>query len=131
MQKTILCIDNDPGMVATCGAILENHGYHALLACDGHYGLYLLERHGVDALLLDYGMPEMDGEAVVNEIVRRELDVPVILMTGNDDIPSELIGRVRLLVEKPVQAAELLVNLESVTTVPGNENETRSYEPRT
>ena len=68
----------------------------------------------------------MDGEAVVNEIVRRELDLPVILMTGNDDIPSELIGRVRLFVEKPVKAAELLVNLESVTTVLGNEDQTRS-----
>jgi DNA-binding response OmpR family regulator len=55
MPHTVLCIDNDPGLVSLYSMVFADSGYHVLLACDGHYGLYLLHRNVVHVVVLDYG----------------------------------------------------------------------------
>jgi CheY-like chemotaxis protein len=68
---TILCIDDNRAGLAIRKLLLEHQGYSVLTAEDGVIGLSLLERHPVDAVVLDYRMPGMDGDAVAQIIRQR------------------------------------------------------------
>jgi two-component system nitrogen regulation response regulator NtrX len=125
MQKTILCVDNDSAILTLYRSILQEEGYNVLVAPDGRYALDLLERHFVDAVLLDYEMPNMDGVQTLSEIAQRDLNVPTILITGSDTVPISAASQVWGVVEKPVRADQLLSILSSVTTATRQEADER------
>ncbi len=62
-KKLILCIDDHQPGVRARKLILEAAGYRVLTANSGTIGLRLLRRHRVHFVVLDYRMPQMDGEA--------------------------------------------------------------------
>jgi len=101
MQKTVLCIDNDPSILMIYRAILADSGYNVLVVLDGHLGLNLLDHHKVDAAVIDYEMPEMDGGRVAMELSIRKADVPIVLLSGYNDIPVGVMGHVQAFAEKP------------------------------
>ena len=82
MQKTVVCIDNDPGILVIYRSILADCGYEVLIAPEGRFGLHQLEHHVVDVVLVDYDMPEMDGGIVAAEISRRMPNVAIVLISG-------------------------------------------------
>ena len=64
--------------------LLESRGYDVVEACDGHEALTVIEQTRPDILLLDIGMPKMDGFAVVRELRQdpRLAKLPVIAVTA-------------------------------------------------
>ena len=95
-------------------AFLESHGYRVLLALSGREGLELLGTHKVDAVVLDYRMPEMDGGEVAREIRRTRPDLPIILLTGfSREIPPSVRSMLNAVVLKGQSPLSLLQPIEA------------------
>ncbi|MCC6682519.1 MAG: response regulator [Phycisphaeraceae bacterium] len=77
----VLIIDNDEGLVRAMETRLSALGYRCRTAFCGTQGMAEFAAGGVDLIITDLNMPTLDGAAVVRE-VRRQSDVPVIVVTG-------------------------------------------------
>jgi CheY-like chemotaxis protein len=109
----LLCIDDQADYLPVRKAFLESHGYRVFIASSGQQGLGMLARHKIDAVVLDYHMPEMDGEEVAREIRRTRPRLPIILLTGFPDIPQALKSIVNAMVAKGQSPLSLLEAIEA------------------
>ncbi|HXY02310.1 MAG TPA: response regulator [Terriglobales bacterium] len=81
-KATILCIDtHSPGLVGR-KKLLEQSGYAVLEASRGDDGLKLFLSNPVDAVVLDYQMPEINGAVVAAEMKRINSLVPIMLLSA-------------------------------------------------
>jgi CheY-like chemotaxis protein len=94
---------------------LESFGYTVLTASGGTEGLNLLDQNAVDALILDYRMPNMDGAEVAKLAHQKHPALPIILLSGYiSEFPQELHGDVTAFVAKGSPPQELLQKLETI-----------------
>ena len=91
MPKTILVIDDEPKIAELCRDYLAAAGYAVLTAGDGPQGLALARRDRPDLVVLDLMLPGMDGLDVCREL-RRDSDVPIIMLTARVEETDKLIG---------------------------------------
>lgn len=101
---------------------LDAGGYQVVGAPTGEAALTVLETESVDAILTDIGLPGMSGIEFLRRVRTRDLDVPVLLVTGNPSLDTAIEavehGAARYLV-KPVPIAELLDELARATRLHG------------
>ena len=92
---TIALVDDDPDYLEATRLLLESEGHVVHTAVDGDEALKLLRNKSVDLLLLDYFMPKMTGEQVVEELRTFDTGTQVILQTGyaNERPPREMLRR--------------------------------------
>lgn len=94
VSYTILVVDDEDSIRALYQAELEEDGYRVFSAPDGASALEILEREPVHVVVLDIKLKGESGLQVLQEIVRRFKDVPVILSTAygsyKDDFSSWL-----------------------------------------
>ena len=76
-QKTLLCVDDNQSSLKICKIILEDSGYKVLTASGGREGLKVFASNAIDAVILDYEMPEMNGEVVAAEMKRTNPEIPI------------------------------------------------------
>ncbi len=88
-MPTILCIDDDPKTLELQKTILETNGYTALVAPDGPSGITLASEHPVDAVVLDFRMPGMDGGEVAEALWKQQPDLPIVICSGFLDAVPE------------------------------------------
>jgi CheY-like chemotaxis protein len=69
-SKIVLCIDDNEDLLQCERTFLESFGHTVLTAPTGNEGLKLASRHAVDVVIVDYFMPEMDGQEVAVEMRR-------------------------------------------------------------
>jgi two-component system, OmpR family, alkaline phosphatase synthesis response regulator PhoP len=91
MPKKILIVDDEPQIVEICSDYLRAAGYETVSANHGTQGLAVARREKPDLIVLDLMMPEMDGLEVTRTI-RRESDVPIIILTARVEETDKLIG---------------------------------------
>jgi two-component system alkaline phosphatase synthesis response regulator PhoP len=91
MSRKILIIDDEPKIVEICGDYLRAAGYQVVTAGDGAQGLGVARRENPDLIVLDLMLPEMDGLDVCRAL-RREGDVPIIMLTARVEETDKLIG---------------------------------------
>ena len=91
MPKKILIVDDEPQIVEICRDYLKAAGYETVAASNGLQGVSLSRREKPDLIVLDLMLPEMDGLDVCREI-RRESNVPIIMLTARVDETDKLIG---------------------------------------
>ena len=90
-MATILCIDDDPTILELHSAVLGGRGYTVLTALDGFTGIALTRNHSIDALVLDFTMAGMDGNAVAQVLMKEQPNLPIVIWSGSlDDIPESL-----------------------------------------
>jgi diguanylate cyclase (GGDEF)-like protein len=89
-QPLILVIDDDMPTQMLAQRSLEKAGFRTVPAMNGQQGLEIFEQFAPDIILLDVGMPEMDGFTVCAKLRATEQgnNVPVLMITGLDDIES-------------------------------------------
>ena len=87
-DNTVLCIDDEPNGLVVRKAILRNKGYEVLTALSGPEGLKLFKANPIDAVVLDYAMPGMDGGQVAAELKRLNPDIKILLLSSYVDIPQ-------------------------------------------
>jgi len=91
MAKKILVVDDEKKIVEILKAYLERDGYRVIAGYDGQSALELARRYSPDLIILDLMLPEVSGWDVCREL-RKESDVPVIMLTARDDTTDKIIG---------------------------------------
>jgi EAL domain-containing protein (putative c-di-GMP-specific phosphodiesterase class I)/ActR/RegA family two-component response regulator len=110
LKPRVLLVDDDPGILRAYQKALTARGCSVETAANGREGLTLMLSVPFDVILSDVSMPEMGGLEFLREVRRHDLDVPVILTTGEPDLESAVhaieYGAFRYLV-KPVEPKAL------------------------
>jgi CheY-like chemotaxis protein len=115
----LLCVDDHPEVLAIMGEFLRVSGYSVLTAPSGVRGLQLLQRNPVDAVILDYEMPKMDGAELALRIKSDKPELPVLMFTGYPaDVPEDVRRSVDAFVVKGDPAEKLLQTIRRL--VPAN-----------
>lgn len=84
-------VDDDKDIVQTIKGNLELDGYKVLCAFDGKTGLTMTKESRPNMILLDLNLPDIDGIKAC-QIIRREFDFPIIMLTARDTIPDKVLG---------------------------------------
>ncbi|MDD2220208.1 MAG: response regulator [Desulfoplanes sp.] len=90
MPHTILTIEDDTLIRDTLVDWLENNGFSALKARSGREGIDVFNQKHPDLVLLDLTMPEINGLTVLKTIRLQDPDVPVIIVSGRNDIKAAI-----------------------------------------
>jgi DNA-binding response OmpR family regulator len=90
-MKTILVVDDEPKIVALARDYLEHAGFAVLTAVDGASALETVRRRHPDLVVLDLGLPRLDGLDVTREI-RKTSSLPIVMLTARDDEIDKLLG---------------------------------------
>ncbi len=107
-SKTVLCIDDNQDILECEQAFLESVGYTVLTAPSGGKGLELASIHSVDVVIVDYFMPEMNGQEVAIEMRRLRPQTPIIMLSGAVDVPEQALMLVDAFIAKEQVASRLL-----------------------
>jgi len=80
----ILVVEDDRNILSMIQTLLDAGGYQVLSAQRGQQGILVLSSHVPDLVVLDLGLPDMDGEEFIR-IVRRSSMVPIIVLSARSD----------------------------------------------
>ena len=115
-MKTVLVVDDEPQIVQLVRDYLEHGGFSVLVAADGVTALELARTRKPDLVVLDLGLPALDGLDVTRAL-RREGELPIIMLTARDDESDKLVG-LELgaddYVVKPFSPKELVARVRAV-----------------
>jgi two-component system response regulator MprA len=95
MQRTshkLLVVDDDPALASTLRVALGIEGYDVECAVDGAEALQRLGDAHFDAVVLDIGMPRLDGLAVCRRMRERRDRTPVLMLTARDAVDDRVSG---------------------------------------
>ena len=87
----ILVIEDDRDIEELLQFFLEDNGYQVAIARDGLEGITMFREGGFSLILLDIMLPKIDGYAVC-ELVRKESDIPIIMVTALSDEEDQMKG---------------------------------------
>src|SRR5512147_3222328 len=90
-MKTILVVDDEPKIVQLARDYLEHAGFTVLSAADGKTALAVVRSAQPDLIVLDLGLPQIDGLDVTRSI-RKDSNVPIIMLTARSEETDKLIG---------------------------------------
>ena len=90
-MKTILVVDDEPKIVQLLHDYLERAGFRVLTAPNGKTALALAHSEKPDLIILDLGLPEMDGLDVTRTL-RKDSNVPILMLTARSEETDKLIG---------------------------------------
>lgn len=91
MPQLILVVDDEPKVTRLTRDYLEKNGYRVLTAGDGQSALTLARREKPDLVILDLMLPNIDGREVCR-ILRRESDIPIIMLTALSEEIDQVTG---------------------------------------
>lgn len=84
----ILVVEDDEDFSEMLVSYLESQGYQASLATDGTTALDLINRYNFQTILLDLGLPDMDGMEVLRQLQKQNHRAPIIVITGSGTIEN-------------------------------------------
>ena len=112
-EKTILAIDDEPGILEGIKEFLEGEYYNVLTATSGPAGLQLLKTHKPHLILLDIMMPGMSGFQTLTELKKNPetASIPVVMLTAR--METGMIGEAKHLgaidyIVKPFTPSDLI-----------------------
>jgi two-component system response regulator MtrA len=109
-------IEDDSAIAALVGAYLEQAGFEVVLECTGEAGLDAVERQQTRFVVLDLGLPDVDGFDLCRRL-RGKGDVPILILTARDEEPDRIVG-LELgaddYVTKPFSPRELVARVRAV-----------------
>jgi two-component system, OmpR family, response regulator len=88
----ILIVEDEYRIALFLESGLRANGFATTIAADGHQALALVRAHEYDLLVLDLGLPDLDGLDVLRELRRRNRALPVIILTARDDVNDTVNG---------------------------------------
>ncbi len=114
----VLVIEDDPRMLELLRKGLWEHGHLVLTASNGREGLQLGSDHEFDVILLDVGLPELDGYQVATRLRANSCRAPMLMLTAMD-LEDDIVRGLELgadgYMTKPFSFRELLARIDSLT----------------
>lgn len=129
-MPTVLCIDDSREGLDTRKCLLELKGYSVLTATDGQSGLDLIANNQIHAVILDYRMPGLNGESAAREIKSRWPGLPIIMLSGDPQIPESAKNLSDAFVVKGSHPDVLLSELDLLIRFRPIRSATTAVEPR-
>jgi len=115
MAARILIVDDEPNILGTVSPLLRTSGYNVLSATSGRAGLDAVERDKPDLIVLDLGLPDMDGVEVCRHM-RQATSVPIVVLSARGaegDKVAALDAGADDYVTKPFGTEELLARMRA------------------
>ena len=92
VPKSVLVVDDEPKIVDVVGDYLRSAGYTVTTAADGERALELARARPPDLVVLDLGLPGLDGLDVTRELRRASPPVPIIMLTARGEETDRVLG---------------------------------------
>jgi two-component system KDP operon response regulator KdpE len=115
MAIRILVVDDEPAILATMAPLLRSQGYEVVTALSGRAAIEAAERDHPDLVVLDLGLPDIEGVEVCRTI-RRDQEVPIIVLSARGaerDKVAALDAGADDYVTKPFGTEELLARIRA------------------
>jgi CheY-like chemotaxis protein len=90
-RPLILCIDDEELGLEIRKMVLEREGFSVLTARDGAAGISLFDTTQVDAVVLDYAMPGLDGGQVAAILRKRQPNIPILMLSAYVALPDHVM----------------------------------------
>jgi len=116
-NKHLLCIDDYETALAGWCLYLQEQGYCVTGVSSPQEGLEIFATQPVDAVVLDYAMPELTGDAVAETMKKMKPDVPIIMFTGFSEIAPDLQNKIDAFLTKGSEPKVLLELLDDVLQI--------------
>src|SRR5258707_13146788 len=91
-NEHILVVDDDARIRQMLLRYFEEEGYRVTTVADGEAMRECLQRNSIDIILLDLVLPGGDDGLVLAREIRSRSDVPIIMLTGRDDVVDRIVG---------------------------------------
>ena len=99
-KPTILYVDDDLSSLSGREALLKMRDFDVLVTTSGRQGLALFTSLPVDAVILDYEMPEMNGDVLAAKMKESRPEVPIMLLSAHDTLPQGALQKVDVFISK-------------------------------
>ena len=112
---TILVVDDEESIRSLLTVVLEREGYRVISVADGDAGFRSIGEHAPDLVLLDVGLPKLDGYEVTRRVRLdpRLATLPIILLTGQGQVADGLDAGANDFLHKPFNRDELVARIRS------------------
>jgi two-component system OmpR family response regulator len=127
MNRSVLVVDDDPHLREVIAMALNDAGYRVRQATDGMNALREIEKAAPDLVLSDIRMPLLDGFGLMERLARRQVLVPVILMSAASSVPP---GTAASFIPKPFDLDDLLDRVDDVLRKQGRARSANGAAPR-
>jgi len=111
-RPLILCVDDEWNGLEGRKMLLEESGCRVLASTSGVEALHLFASHPIDLVLLDYHMPEMRGDVVAACMKASQPEIPIVLLSADDELPESVLELIDVFVSKSESPANLLQIVE-------------------
>jgi two-component system KDP operon response regulator KdpE len=112
----VLAVDDEPDLLRALVLNLTNRGYEVSTAATGREAIAQATRHPPDLLVLDLGLPDIDGLEVIRQLHSHQPELPIVVLsartTSQDKVVALDLGAVDY-VSKPFDMGELLARLRA------------------
>jgi DNA-binding response OmpR family regulator len=116
MAGNVLLVEDEPSVGELVRSYLTRDGYHVIWVRSGEDALVELDRHQIRMVLLDVGLPGMDGFEVCRAM-RARSRVPILMLTARDEEPDKIVGLevgADDYLTKPFSPRELVARMKAV-----------------
>jgi DNA-binding response OmpR family regulator len=112
--KTVLVVDDEPGITEALNELLSEEGFHVLTALNGKQALERIAEKRPELILLDYMMPGMDGSELLTALRRDSAyqDIPVLMMSFIPRSSIPLACTPTAFLRKPFRIEQLLAEVD-------------------
>jgi two-component system response regulator MprA len=118
LRERVLVVDDDPPLRRMLHRSLTAEGFEVTVAPDGGAALLAAERSAPDVIVLDVGLPAMDGLSVCRRLRSRGLPTPILMLTARDAVADRVAGLeagADDYLVKPFAIQELIARLRALT----------------
>lgn len=116
VQRTILCVDDEPNILSALVRLLRGTGHRVMTASCGQDALTLMAQEDIDLLISDMRMPGMSGADLMLKVRSGWPHITRLLLTGHSDVSATIAaineGQVHRYLTKPWSDAELLLTIK-------------------
>jgi two-component system alkaline phosphatase synthesis response regulator PhoP len=115
-MKTVLVVEDEPQIAQIVRDYLQHAGFAVVTTADGAEAVTLVRRSRADLVVLDLGLPHLDGLDVAKRL-RRDTDIPIIMLTARVEESDRLLGLdvgADDYVTKPFSPRELVARVRAV-----------------
>ena len=111
-KKVILCVDDNEQELSVLKFMLSTNGYRVISATNGHDAIGIFSDTAVDLVLSDYGMPQMNGDQLLNRLKQIASHIPMILLGDPQKMGDHMHAADALLAKKNCSPQELLERIK-------------------